>query len=286
MIAGILSISMSAIFIRWADAPGVVSAFYRMVIGSGLMFIPFVIQVRKNEDRLVKRGILFAILGGFFFSLDMLFWSSGVILSGATIPTILANTAPLWVGIGSWLIFREQKNFKFWIGLVIALFGASLVLGIDMSLATDIGKGAWYGILASFFYGAYHLASQRGREQLSTLNYFWISTSTTALCLFLYALFLRSPLIGYSPQTWMFFLLMGILVQVFGWMFINFAHGNIPASIVSPTLLVQPLMTAFFAYTLLQESPKGWHLLGGSLIISGVFLVHQSKILSSQGQDQ
>jgi drug/metabolite transporter (DMT)-like permease len=277
LIAGICSIGMSAIFIRLANAPGVVSSFYRFVIGAAVMAIPFYLKTQQRNERLPKKGVGLAVLGGFFFSLDMIFWSTGIVISGAIIPTLLVNTAPVWVGLGSWLVFKEKQSSKFWLGLVIAVSGASLVLGLDMSRSVNFGLGAWYGIFSAIFYGAYHLTSQRGREYLSTLSYFWISTTVSAIFLFLYALILKMPLAGFDPKTWILFLVMGILVQAFGWMFINYAHGHIPAAIVSPSLLAQPLMTAVVASFLLGEHLTRWHILGGILVICGVFLVHKSK---------
>jgi drug/metabolite transporter (DMT)-like permease len=275
--AGVLSIGMSAILIRSANAPGVVSVFYRMAIGAILMGIPFTVRVKHQPGTLSQKGIALAVLAGFFFSLDMVFWSTGIMLSGATIPTLLANTAPLWVGLGSWLVLRESQNLKFWFGLVIATLGAFWVLGIDMSRSPQLGLGAWFGIFSAFFYGAYHIASQRGRRYLSTLSYFWVSTTVSAFFLLFYALILKAPLIGYGWQTWRLFLLMGILVQVLGWMFINYAQGHLRAAVVSPTLLAQPLMTAIFAGILLGEQLTTPHLIGGILVLSGVFLVHRSN---------
>ena len=95
---GILSLGFSAIFVRWADAPGPVASFYRMAIPVVLLAWPFYRRV-KTRGRLPRRGLQFAVLGGLFFAADMAFWASGVVMSGATNPTLLANTAPLWVGL-------------------------------------------------------------------------------------------------------------------------------------------------------------------------------------------
>jgi drug/metabolite transporter (DMT)-like permease len=274
---GILSIALSPIFLRLANAPGVVSAFYRMGIGALLVAVPFVNQVRKRRSGLPRVGVQFAVLGGILFSLDMYFWSTGVMMSGATIPTLLANTAPLWVGLGTWLFFRERQTRIFWMGLAVAITGASFALLQDLRHSLDLDLGALFGVFSAFFYGGYHVASQRGRVHLDTISYFWISTTVSTLCLGVYTLLLNQPLSGYDRKTWLLFLVMGILVQVLGWMFINFAHGHIPAAIVAPTMLAQPLLTALFARLLLGEAFTSWQLWGGLLVILGVFFVHRSR---------
>jgi len=70
---------------------------------------------------------------------------------------------------------------------------------------------------------------------------------------------------------------MGVLVQVVGWMSINYAQGHIPAAIISPTMLAQPLIVVILAWLLLGERFTLWHVLGGLMILGGVFLIHQSK---------
>ena len=277
LILGILSIGFSPLLIRWANAPGVVSSFYRMGIGTVLMAYPFVCQVRRRPEKLPRIGVLYAVAGGIFFSLDLFFWTTGIMMSGATIPTLLSNTAPLWVGLGSWIFFRERQTSRFWIGLVVAMTGASLVLFQDMRQSIELGMGALFGVFSAFFYGAYYVASQHGRDHLNTISYFWITTLVSTLCLLVYALVLRQPLLGYDKQTWILFVVMGVLVQFFGWMFINFAQGHIPAAIVAPTMLAQPLLTALFAGLLLGESFAPWHFWGGMMVILGVFLVHRSR---------
>jgi drug/metabolite transporter (DMT)-like permease len=58
---------------------------------------------------------------------------------------------------------------------------------------------------------------------------------------------------------------------------INYALGYLPASIVSPTLLGQPVVTAILAGPLLGEDLSAWQILGGLAVLIGVYLVHHSR---------
>lgn len=281
---GMLSLGFSAILIRSADAPGTVTAFYRMAIGSVLMLVPFWSQVRRHDrdsqgdnDALSGRAVWIAVLGGAFFGLDLTLWATGIVMSGATIPTLMANTAPLWVGLGAWLLFKERQSGIFWGGLLLAMLGAGIVLGQDFSRSTAFGVGALLGLGAAVFYGAYYLVTQQARSKLKTIPYFWITTTTSALVLLLVNLILRRPFGGYDSITWLKFLAVGIGVQVLGWMAINYAQGFLPASVVSPTLLGQPVLTALIAWPLFGEVLTPWHILGGAAVIAGVYLVHRSR---------
>ena len=274
---GLLSIGFSAIFVALADAPGTVSAFYRMTIAALLVALPFLQHTRSQGKPLPRLGIRYALLGGLLFALDVSLWATGITLSGPTTPTLLANTAPLWVGLGAMLIFHERLTTMFWIGLAVAMVGALLVLGADFSQGPELGLGTFLGLLAAIFYGAYYLVTQRGRVYLGTLSYFWITTFTAAITLLIINAILGNSLVGYSLETYLAFLGLGIIAQSVGWLTINYAQGYLPASIVAPTLLGQPVVTATIAVLLLGETFTAGHILGGILVLAGVYVVHRSR---------
>jgi drug/metabolite transporter (DMT)-like permease len=223
---------------------------------------------------------LLAAAAGLFFGTDLALWTTGITLSGATMPTLMANTAPIWVGLGSVILFRERQGWLFWGGLVVALVGAALILGQDLSQPAGAGIGTFLGLGAAFFYGGYYLLTQRGRNHLDTLSYFWIGTFSSAVFLFFLNVGLGRPFTGYDQPTYLNFLALGTVVQVAGWLAINYVQGYLPASIVAPTLLGQPVVTAVLAVILLGEQFTIWHIIGGVIVLVGVYLVHWSRNLN------
>ncbi len=281
---GVLCLGFSAIFVQWADAPGIVTACYRMLIAVVLMAVPFYRRA-KAQDNLSRRGLQFAVLGGLFFACDVGSWATGVTMSGATNPTLLANTAPLWVGLGAIVIFREKLSRMFWVGLLLTMSGAVVILGLDTLHAASVGLGSLFGLLAGFFYGGYYLITQRGRETLDSLTYFWPAALTSALCLLALNLALGQPLTGYSTTTWLIFLAQGLISQVLGYLAINYALGNLPASLVAPTMLGQPVITAILAVLLLGESLAPWQIAGGVVVLVGIYIVHHGQQRIDHGSD-
>jgi len=278
LIIGLFSIGFSAIFVRMADVPGTVAAFYRMGIAAVVFAVPFFRQTKRRHEPLPQPGIWLALLAGLLFALDLSFWATGIGLSGATTPTLMANTAPVWVGLGSLVLFRERLSGGFWAGLAIAMIGAVLVLGTDLSHATGLGLGTFLGLMAAIFYGGYYLVTQRGRAHLSTLAYFWITVASSSLILLTFNLVLGRSLSGFSVETWLALLALGLVAQGLGWMTLNYAQGFLPASVVAPTLLGQPVVTAVLAVILLGERFTLGHILGGLGVLAGVYIVHRGRI--------
>ncbi len=273
--AGIVSISFSAIFVRWANAPGAVTGFYRMLIAVIVLAFPFMRYVHRT-GRLPRREVMIALAAGLFFGGDLVFWNTGILISGAATPTLMANTAPIWVGLGAMIFFKEQLGRLFWFGLGLAMVGAAFILGADIS--GSVGLGTMFGLIAGIFYAGYMLVMQRSREQLPALAAFWLACVSAMLLLLVVALVRGDPLTGYSMQTWAAFLGLGLISQVFGQLLVSYSLGGLPASIVSPTLLGQPALTAVLAIPLLGEIPTTWHVVGGVALLVGVYLVHRSRL--------
>lgn len=279
---GVIGLGFSGIFVSWANAPGAVTGFYRMLIAT-VVIAPWFWNGRERREEQAKgegkrpwrRAALMAVLGGFFFAGDMFFWNTGVLISGPTNPTLMGNTAPLWVGLGAMIFFRERLNRSFWLGLGLALSGTAVVLGLDA--LNDVGLGTFFGLLAGIFYGAYYLVIQRSRQLLDTLTTFWLAVASSTLFLLLGALLLKQPLTGYSAVTYLNFLALALIVQVGGQLAINYALGYLPASIVSPTMLGQPVLTGLFAIPLLGQPLTPGQIGGGLAVLTGVYIVHRSR---------
>jgi drug/metabolite transporter (DMT)-like permease len=98
-----------------------------------------------------------------------------------------------------------------------------------------------------------------------------------ALTLLVISLGLRMPLTGYPPQTYLAFLGAALISQIGGYLSIGYALGHLPASIVSPTMIGQPVVTALLAIPLLGEALRTEQWIGGLVVLVGIYLVHRSR---------
>jgi drug/metabolite transporter (DMT)-like permease len=277
LVFGIFALGISAIFVRWANAPGPVNGFYRMAIASTVMLLPVAAEARRTRPS-SARHVALAMLAGLLFAADVAAWNTAVLLTTAATATLLANTSPLWVGLGALVLFREKLGPRFWLGLALGLAGATILLAGDRAApGAWLGLGSVLGLVAGLFYGGFYLAAQAARERLSTLVAWWVSAATSAVALVLLSLALRQPLAGYSATTYVNLVAVALVTQVGGYVSINYALGHLPASIVSPTLLGQPVVTALVAVPLLGEPLTIATGLGGLLVVAGIALVHRQR---------
>jgi drug/metabolite transporter (DMT)-like permease len=277
LMLGILCLSFSAMFGKWANAPGPVIGFYRIGIAALLLLPVFIYRKNKYGVRLPWAILLFPILGGILTALDHGTWNSSLRYTSAANATLLGNTAPLWVALFAWLVLRERLKGLFWVGLAFALGGAVIVLGSDFLRHPSIGMGDLLAITAGVFYAGYFIVTERGRQKLDTLSYIWLVDVIAALTLLAISLGMRMPLTGYPTQTYLAFLGAALISQVGGYLSIGYALGHLPAAVVSPTLIGQPVVTALLAIPLLGEALRTEQWLGGLVVLVGIYLVHRSR---------
>jgi drug/metabolite transporter (DMT)-like permease len=271
---GVFALGFSALFVRWANAPGPVSGVYRMSVAS-LVLLPLALR-RGGHRPWPKRGFVFAILGGASLALDIALWSTSVFMTKVANATLFANTAQLWVALAGMAFLGERLPALFWGGLVITLSGGALVAGTDFLTHPTLGWGDMLSLLAGLFYAGYYLCTQAGRRHLDSARYVWLAGAVSAVCLLAICLAADYPLTGYPPQSYLAFAAAALITQATGYLAMGYALGHLPASVVSPTMTGQPVVSALLAIPLLGETltPSQW--IGGAVVITGIYLINRA----------
>ena len=278
---GILALSFTAMFERWANAPGPVTAFYRLFFSIFLLLPFFASRVRTNPAA-KSWLIVFPLLAGVFTALDLGLWTTSLFYTTAANATLLGNTAPLWVALGTWLILKQRLVPAFWRGLAITLLGAALIMGTDFLLHPRFGIGDAMAVVTGIFYGGYFLFTERSRLHFDPIIHIWLVGVGASISLFIVNAVLQHPMTGYPAQTWLVFLATTVVSQLIGYTSLAFALGYLPASVVAPTVVLQPIITTLLAIPLLGEIPTIWQGIGGAIALVGIYIVNQTHQRSNQ----
>ena len=274
LVAGVVCIGCSAIFVKLAAVPGTASAFYRVFV-AGNILVPWWLLTRFSYPS--RRDLVLILAGGIFFALDLVLWNSGLLLTSAATATLLANNAPIWVGLGVLVVFHEHLSLYYWAGLTIAMVGMALIVGGDAWRQLSFNRGDLLAIGASLFYAAYLLTTERVRSRVDTLTFMTLSVVSCIGSLFPMSLLLGVRLTGYSHQTWLALVGLGLVSQLGGWLAISYALGHLSAAPVSVGLLGQAVVTALLSMPLLGEYLNMNQVIGGVLVLAGIYLVNRQS---------
>jgi drug/metabolite transporter (DMT)-like permease len=273
---GILCIGLSAIFVKLAGVPGIVSGFYRVLIAA-LILVP--LWLVRGAQAPARRVVALIVLGGVFFGLDLALWNTALLMTSAAQATLLANNAPLWVGLGALILFKEKLTRIYWLGLLLALAGMMLVARPAAGPGFSLDAGSLMAIAASMLYAAYLLTTQRVRSTTTTVTFMTLSVVSSSVLLFGLGVATHAPFTGHPLSSWLALLGLGLISQVGGWLSINYALGHLPATQVSVSLLGQVLVTTLIAIPLFGEIPLPIQIVGGALVLAGIYLVQRSRQL-------
>jgi drug/metabolite transporter (DMT)-like permease len=245
--------------------------------------------VSTRERRTVAipttRACLLALGGGVFFGLDLAFYNTAVMRTTATTATLFGNNAPIFVGIGSWIFFRRRPHRTFWLGLMLALTGAAIVMVANATRSEGSSgdmTGALMSIAAAACFAVYLLATEHVRETMDTLTFSTIAVVGSVLTLLVVCAITGAPLSGFSTKTWLALLGLGLISQLGAYLGLAYALGHLPATITSVGLLAQVPLTAILAVPLLGEPLTMPYLAGGALVLAGIYVVNKAPSVDSR----
>ncbi len=273
LIIGILCVSFAAIFIKLANTTADVIGAWRLIVGTVVLGIPMLIHWRRGKVRLPRSAIWLLVLGGLAFSLDAFVWSTSVNMTSAAKATLLGNTTPVWVALGSWLLFRERLDSTYWIGTAVSIAGIVLLIGVESFQTTAINPGDLLAMLAGLTYALIQIVTGRARQKIDSLTYTWGFTMISAVLFLGGSSVLGHSMIALPVKSILALVGLALVAHVAGWLLISYAFGHIPTHYLSVALLAQPVMTALLAMPILGEFPTLWQILGGAVTLGGIYLV-------------
>lgn len=267
LVIGIFCIAFSAIFVRLAGAAPVTAGFYRIFIA----WVPLAIYSIITKKISINRNDLgIALLAGVIFASDILVWNISILKIGATVSTLMANLAPVWVGIFSLLFLRKRSGLWFWLGTFVALAGMVVLVGFRNLLSLQLNAGILYATLASMLYATYILLTKGILQRVTIVAFMFYSMLGSSVFLGLVSISRGTEMLHFPAHTWLCFLGMGVVCQLIGWLTINYAISYLPATKTSVALLSQTVATAIIAAFLLGEVLSFNEVTGSVIVLAGI----------------
>ena len=277
LLAGATCIAASPIFVRLSEAGPTATAFWRVAIAVPVLWVLYLVKPRARAGRYGAQWPLL-LAAGFAFAGDLGFWHAAIQHTSVANSTLLANLASIFVTLAAWIFLREKPSGLFLAGLAAALVGVGMLVRTSLGFSQTGLVGDAFGVITAMFYAAYILAVKGLRDRGETTLHLMAATSTiTAVFLFPVALASGDQMLPATAYGWWILVGLALVSHAAGQGLIAYALAHLPAAFSSVSLLLQPVMAALFAWLILSESLVPLQILGGLVVLVGIYLARRGS---------
>ncbi len=275
---GVLVVSTASILIRWLQAeavPSIAIAAWRLTLAALLLTPALALRRRAELARLGAREWLLAAAAGVFLAAHFATWIVSLEYTSVASSVALVTTNPIWIGIASWLVFRERASGVLLAAIALALVGSAAIFFADSAGGAGGRSPALGNALAlagSAAICGYLLIGRGLRRVMSLLTYVGIVYGAAAICLLVGAAVGGAPLGGYAAAAWPMLLALAVGPQLLGHSSFNWALKYLSATMIALAILGEPIGSTTLAWLLLDEPVGPAKLAGMALLLAGIFL--------------
>lgn len=250
--------------------------------GIGVLILGLAVGLRGAFRRPGLRDLAyFALLGGLGITFHQWLQSTGLITAQATTTAWIVASTPVFMALLGWLFLGESLGWLRAGGILLAAAGVLLVVSRGDLRALSLGQfGAPGDLLILISAPNWAIFSTLSRDGLRrypaalmmffVMGFGWLFSSV---------FFLSGPgpadLTRLTLDGWTAILFLGVACSGLAYIFWYDALQAMPSAQVGVFLYLEPLVTAAVANALLGEALTLATLIGGIVILTGVWLVNR-----------
>ena len=272
IVVGVIGISLSSIFVKYSTAPSAVTAAWRL-LWTVILMTPVVIgkkTVRAEFRQTDRKTVLLSCLSGLFLAIHFVLWFESLQHTSVASSTTIVCTEVIWVSLGFWLFLKGKLSGKAVAIIGVTLAGSALIAWADSSSDAHL-YGDILSLLSAVAVAAYMLIGRVVRKNASTTVYTYLVYSACAAVLVVTCFVQGQGLLDYGISAVIVGLLLAIFSTILGHSIFSWCLKYFSPSFVSASKLCEPVVAAILAGILFGEGLKPLQVVGGILILGGVY---------------
>lgn len=269
--------STSGMFVRWILADSSFSAlslaFWRDLT-TFVCLLAGLILLRPLRLRVALKDLpWFAALGAVSVGTLHVLWNVAVVEIGYAAATILLYSAPVFVSLMAWLVWREPLTRVKVLAIVMALTGCALVAGLEELTALRITAGGLaLGLAVALCYGGFSLLGRQLAPRYSPWTVLTYAFAFGALVLLPFQ-FAIAPPQNVPAVTWVWLAALVFLSTILPLAAYLSSLRRLPVSVASILAASEVVFGSILAFLFFGERLQVWQIVGAGLVVGGVVLV-------------
>ena len=169
------------------------------------------------------------------------------------------------------LLLRKKLSRQCWLAVGLAFVGAVMVALADVGGESGL-LGNALALGSTLLLAMYTMIGASVRSRISNSTYTFVAYGCAALTVLVISLISGTPLTGYGANNWLTALGMAVLCTLMGHSVFTWGLKYLPPAYISTVKLLDPVFSALWGLLLFQEKPTLQVILGGVIVIAGVFI--------------
>ncbi len=283
---GILALSTSAIFVKLANAPSSITAFYRLFFAV-MMLLPFLVLKKENRQAflsLTKKQWGLGLLSGLLLAIHYVLWFESLNYTSVASSTVIVTLQPLFSFAGGHFIFKERVSKGAIASCFVSIIGCFIIGWGDFQISYQALFGDILAFIAAGIITAYFFIGQHMRKKLSVVPYSILGYASSTLFLAIYTLSQHVYFTNYPLYTWKSFIGLALIATILGQMVFNWLLKWLSTSVISMSILGETIGTCILAYFILGEIISLRQGVGIIITLVGLtlFFFHKKKVQKQQ----
>ena len=228
-----------------------------------------------------REWLYFTLLGFLGITFHQWLQSNGLKTAQATTTSWIVSTSPAFIAILGWMVLKEKLNLLQSSGIVLAMAGVLAVVSkgdlANLSAGNFGTTGDFLILISSVNWAVFSILSRRGlRDHPSTFLTFWSMTIgwlITSAAFFYGRHYL--DIAQLDLRGWVAMIFLGIFTTGFAYIAWFDALSQLTAAQTGAFLFVEPLTSMVVASVILHEKITPISILGGAVILAGIWLVNR-----------
>ncbi len=272
--------SFVATKIALREAQPATIVWLRFAIGVLILGLTIAVRHQLSLPRVKDLGY-FALLGFLGITFHQWLQSNGLVTSQATTTAWIVATTPIFMALLGWMALHERLNWMQALGILLATAGVLAVVSKGDFASLFAGRFGVRGdgliLISAVNWAVFSALSRRGLQSFSAT---WMMFYVMAFgWLFTTALFILGPGLtdvhSLSFAGWGGIAFLGIACSGLAYIFWFDALQRLPVAQVGAFLYLEPVVTVLIAARMLREQILLATIIGGGLILLGVWMVNR-----------
>lgn len=258
--------------------------------GAAAGLLVFLLAFARRRLRVDRRELLFLVVFG-ITGVAFVQWLYFVAIERLPvgIALLIQFMAPLFIALFAWLVYHEHIRRHIWIALLLCITGLAVIVEVWNGLAFDT-LGITAALAASFALTAYVLMAERERRHRDPVSLSFYGFLFAALFWAVVQPLWEFPwselgdsvsLQGrFEEHTAPVWLLVGFVIvagTMITFSLLTGALRHISATRASIVATLEPVLATVVAWLWLEETFGAAQLVGGAVVLAGIFLAQTAR---------